>query len=99
MARNMGCEEAVMGNEPVRPEDVLPDGADGTEIDGAYVRKGSVAAFIGNVRALAEAESSTPRWAAIVAQLRELKPALDRIGVLEVFEIRDPVLRALVDGL
>ena len=88
-----------MSNQPVRPEDVLPDGVEGSEFGGEYVRKGSVAAFIGNVRALAEVEPSSAQWAAIVGQLRELKPALVRIGVLEVFEIRDPRLRALVDGL
>jgi len=88
-----------MGNQPVKPEDVLPDGAEGTEFGGEYVRKGSVAAFIGNVRALAEVESSGAQWEAIVRQLRELKPALVRIGVLDVFEIRDPEVRALVDGL
>ena len=88
-----------MGNQPVKPEDVLPDGAEGTEFAGEYVRKGSVAAFIGNVRALAEVESSSAQWEAIVQQLRELKPALVRIGVLDVFEIRDPEVRALVDGL
>jgi hypothetical protein len=98
-ARKLESEEDVMGNEPVKPEDVLPDGVEGGEFDGAYVRKGSVAAFVGNVRALSEAEPSTPQWEAIVGQLRELKPALDRIGVLEVFEIRDPAVRALLDGL
>jgi hypothetical protein len=92
-------EEDVMGDQPVRPEDVLPDGAEGTEYGGEYVRKGSVAAFVGNVQALSGVEPSTPQWEAIVAQMRELKPALDRIGVLEVFEIRDPAVRALVDGL
>ncbi|HEY0494286.1 MAG TPA: hypothetical protein VGD48_01005 [Kutzneria sp.] len=88
-----------MGNQPVRPEDVLPDGAEGTEFGGEYVRKGSVAAFIGNVHALAEVEPSSAQWEAIVRQLRELKPALVRIGVLDVFEIRDPAVRALVDSL
>ena len=85
--------------KPVKPQDVLADGQECAEFDGVSVRKGSVAAFIGNVRALAEAEPSTPQWDEIVSQLRELKPALGRIGVLDVFEIRDPELRELVDGL
>lgn len=86
-------------SKPVKPEDVLPDGREYADFDGMSVRKGSVAAFIGNVHALAEVEPSSPRWREIVAQLRELKPALEGIGVLEVFELRDPELRALVDGL
>jgi hypothetical protein len=85
--------------KPVKPADVLPDGQDGTEMYGEYVRKGSVAAFVGNVRALAATEPSTPQREAIVAELRELKPALERIGVLEVFELRDPEVRALVQAL
>jgi hypothetical protein len=85
--------------EPVKPEDVLPDGVEGSEFDGAYVRKGSVAAFVANVRALAGVKPSTAQWDAIVAQLQELKPALLRVGVLDVFEVRDPELRALIDGL
>jgi hypothetical protein len=88
-----------MANQPVRPEDVLPDGDEGTEFGGEYVRKGSIAAFIANVNALAEVEPSSAQWEAIVEQLRELKPALVRIGVLDVFEIRDPEVRTLVDGL
>ena len=86
-------------NKPVTPQDVLADGQEYAEFEGVSVRKGSVAAFIGNVRALAEVEPSGPRWTEIVEQMRELKPALIRIGVLDVFEIRDPQLRALVDDL
>lgn len=86
-------------NKPVKPEDVLPDGQEYAEFEGVSVRKGSVAAFVGNVRALAAVEPSSPQWDEIVAQLRELKPVLARIGVLEVFEVRDPELRALVDSL
>lgn len=86
-------------SKPVTPQDVLADGQEGAEFDGAYVRKGSVAAFVGNVRALAGTEPNGPEWHAVVAQLRELKPALARVGVLEVFEIRDPKVRELVDGM
>ncbi|QUQ68388.1 hypothetical protein [Kutzneria sp. CA-103260] len=86
-------------NKPVKPQDVLADGQEYAEFDGVSVRKGSVAAFIGNVHALAEVEADGPQWVEIVAQLRELKPALIRIGVLDVFEIRDPKLRELVDSL
>jgi hypothetical protein len=38
------------------------------------VRKGSVAEFIGNVRALAGAEAGSPQWVAIVERTRELNP-------------------------
>jgi hypothetical protein len=42
-------------------------------------------------------EPSSPQWREIAAQMRELWPALERIGVLEVFELRDPELRVLVE--
>jgi len=32
------------------PQDVLPDGAEGAEFHGEYVRKGTIAAFIANAR-------------------------------------------------
>lgn len=86
-------------SKPVKPEDVLADGEEYADFGGASIRKGSVAAFIGNVRALAEAEPSSPQWHEIVAQMWALKPALERIGVLDVFEVRDPELRALVENL
>jgi len=86
-------------SKPVKPQDVLADGQEYAEFDGASVRKGAVAAFIGNVHALAGVEPNGPRWTEIVDQMRELKPALIGIGVLDVFEIRDPRLRALVDDL
>ncbi|MFI9380500.1 hypothetical protein [Kutzneria sp. NPDC052558] len=86
-------------NKPVKPEDVLADGQEYAEFGGVSVRKGSVAAFVGNVQALAEVEPGSAQWTEIVDQMRELKPALERIGVLGVFEIRDPEVRALVEGL
>jgi len=69
-----------MSNQPVRPEDVLPDGVEGSEFGGEYVRKGSVAAFIGNVRALAETEPNSAEWDEIVAQLR----GWEELGVEQV---------------
>ena len=86
-------------NKPVKAEDVLPEGQEYAEFGGVPVRKGSIAAFIGNVQALAEVEPRSARWDEIVSQMRELKPALTRIGVFDVFELRDAEMRDLIDGL
>ncbi|MFF8373257.1 hypothetical protein ACF05W_31150 [Streptomyces lydicus] len=83
----------------VRPEDVLPAGLDSTAINGRTVRKGSVAAFVANAVRLDDLAEGTAEYAALVAQLRELAPALRTIGLLDVFEPRSPVVgRILADA-
>jgi hypothetical protein len=37
---------------PITPQDVLADGPEGDRFEGTYVRKGSIAAFIANVKLL-----------------------------------------------
>jgi hypothetical protein len=76
--------------KPTTPEDVLADGADGTMINGTYVRKGSIAAFILNAKLLSGVASDSPEFRTIAAQIRSLKPALDALDLFEVFTVRDP---------
>lgn len=83
-------------HKPVRPEDVLPDGIDSGVLNGVQVRKGSVAAFVANAKALDHLPLGAPGREAIVAQLRTLIPVVAAVGVFEVFEPRSPELRALV---
>ena len=78
----------------MRPEDILPENVNQVTIAGVDVRKGTVAAFVANARLL---EAGTNAEAE--ADLRALVPALRALGILEVFEIRDPRLRALVAGV
>ncbi|MFH8681057.1 hypothetical protein [Streptomyces lydicus] len=83
----------------VRPEDVLPAGIDSTAINGHTVRKGSVAAFVANAVRLDDLTEGAAEYAALLAQLRELAPALRTIGLLDVFEARSPVVgRILADA-
>jgi hypothetical protein len=80
----------------VKPEDMLPDNVDVGTWKGVEVRKGTIAAFIENARALTALESGTTAHDEVVAQLRATMPALEAVGVFEVFELRTPLLRELL---
>ncbi|MDI9933304.1 hypothetical protein QM588_23055 [Rhodococcus sp. IEGM 1354] len=87
-----------MTSHSVRPEDVLPDGAERATFDGHPIRKGTVAAFIANAQALRDVEPGTAAHDELIATLKELAPQLAAIGVFEVFEPRDPQIAHLVDA-
>ncbi|GAA1715419.1 hypothetical protein [Streptomyces yatensis] len=80
----------------VRPEDVLPAGVDSTAINGKTVRKGSVAAFVSNAIRLNDLTEGTPEYTAVVAQMRELTPALRTIGLFEVFQPLSPEVERIL---
>lgn len=82
----------------MRAEDVLADDVNEVKIDGAIVRKGSVGAFLANARLLAPMAADAPERAAIVDDIRDLMPALRALGLFEVFELRDPALRAVIEA-
>jgi hypothetical protein len=77
-----------MSEQPVRPEDLLPAGVDSGVINGTEVRKGSVAAFVANAKRLETVDPAADEYAALVSQLRALKPALQAVGLLDVFAPR-----------
>lgn len=80
----------------VKPEDILPDGRNVVEANGIRVRKGSVGAFLANVRILADRDAASGARELARAQLVELVPALAAIGLFDVFAIRDAELAELV---
>jgi len=81
----------------VDPRDVLPDDRDSAEIAGVTVRKGSVGAFMANVRILQDSASSDSDRAAAEEALSRLVPALQALGLFDLFAIRDPRIAALVE--
>jgi hypothetical protein len=86
-------EERLM---PTTPQDVLPDGAEGGYFGGTYVRKGSVGAFIANAKALGRLAPGSAEYEEVASQMQSLKPALDAIGLFDVFDIRDQAVAAIV---
>ncbi|XVV16068.1 hypothetical protein ACQP2X_17455 [Actinoplanes sp. CA-131856] len=80
----------------VKPEDMLPDNVDVGTWKGVEVRKGTIAAFIENARALNALEPGIPAYDEIVTQLRATVPSLEAVGLFEIFELRSPRLRELL---
>ncbi|MGF0311290.1 MULTISPECIES: hypothetical protein [Nocardiaceae] len=87
-----------MSSHSVRPEDVLPDGAESASFDGLEIRKGTVAAFVANARALDDAEPGTEAHRELLATLEDLAPQLAAIGLFAVFEPRNPQIAQLVEA-
>jgi hypothetical protein len=85
---------------PIRPEDVLPDGVESRSFAGTAVRKGSVAAFVANAALLGQLAEGSAEYRVVADQLRALAPALEAVGVLEVFAPRsERIARILEDAL
>jgi len=80
----------------VRPEDVLPDEVDVGTLNGVSVRKGSIGAFVANVKLLEGLDPSAPGYREVVDQLRALVPAVRAVGVFDVLALRSPVLAEII---
>lgn len=83
--------------QPIRPEDVLPEGDNTASVGDVPVRKGTIAAFVSNAKALENLPEGRPEYDAVVAQLRALAPGLRAVGLLDVFTPRSPTIAALLD--
>jgi hypothetical protein len=83
----------------MKAHEVLPDGVDTLERNGKVLRKGSVAAFIATVKVLEAPETPPDAILTAEADLRELVPVLVEVGLFDVFEVRSPRIRAIVDAL
>jgi len=82
----------------MRAHDILPDHLDEARIGGMAVRKGSVAAFLANARALSDPQTADAARAEAEQHIREALPALRAVGLFDVLEIRDARLRAWVES-
>ncbi|WP_246794964.1 hypothetical protein [Burkholderia perseverans] len=82
----------------MQAEQLLPDGINEVELNGVTVRKGTVGAFLANVRVLGTPDAPQAAREAARADIAAALPALRVLGLFEVFEIRDPALRAWVEA-
>jgi hypothetical protein len=80
----------------VRPDQLFPRGADGVEVDGVHVRKGSVAAFIQNALTLDGDRAPAEERADAAHDLQALVPAMRAINLFDVFDLRSRVVAELV---
>ena len=83
----------------MRADQILPDHVNHGQFSGVTIRKGTVAAFLANARAWADARAGVDERAQAQAQIVEDLPALRALGLFEVLDIRDERLRAFVEGL
>ncbi len=83
----------------MKAQDVLPDGMDQGNFNGVAVRKGTVGAFLANARVCSDPGASEEAAAAARADIQEALPALRALGLFEVLQLRDPVLRAWIEAL
>jgi hypothetical protein len=81
----------------MRPEEILPDDVNEVSLDGVRVRKGSVAAFLANARIVVDAASTDEARRTAEAHIADLVPSLVALHLFDVFDVRDPRIRALVE--
>ena len=70
-----------MTSQSIRPEDILPDGIDSTELNGKTVRKGTIAAFLANAEILEDAKVSEEIKQAALTTMKKLAPDVIAIGL------------------
>ena len=77
----------------MQAQDVLPDGQDFVVRNGLALRKGSVGAFLANAQVLQDPTATAEARRAAERDLVSLLPALEALGLFDVFELRSPALR------
>ena len=78
--------------EPVLPEHLMPDAHNFAELNGITVRKGTMGAFLANLRILSGMSPDAPGRQAIIDQLRQGIPTMRENGLFELFTFRSPEL-------
>jgi hypothetical protein len=78
--------------EPVLPEHLLPDDKSFAEMNGITIRKGTMGAFLANLRILSDMPSDAPDREAIVEQVRQALPTMRENGLFELFILRSSEL-------
>jgi hypothetical protein len=82
----------------MRATDMLADDQDERVVGGVSVRKGSVGAFLVNARILSDPAATLEERQMAERDIVELLPALRALGLFDIFEIKDEMLRALVNA-
>ncbi len=80
----------------MRAEDILADDTNEATFEGVTVRKGTVGAFLANVRVWSNPGASVDDQRLAEQEIIQSLPALKAIGLLDVFEPKDGRLRELI---
>ncbi|NVK72752.1 MAG: hypothetical protein HWE24_04660 [Oceanospirillaceae bacterium] len=78
-----------------KPEDILPEDANQANLDGIHIRKGTVAAFLQNAKLWQDPNTTEEEKAKLFEAIKETLPALQVLGMFEVFQFQNKVLRTL----
>ncbi|MGL6243528.1 hypothetical protein [Pseudomonas sp.] len=81
----------------MRAEDLLPDDLNQGLFNGITVRKGTVGAFLINARLLINPQTPDDQRTAATKDILQALPALRALGLFELMEVRDQVLRELCE--
>lgn len=81
----------------VKPEDILAEDQNYLEKDGLKLRKGSVAAFLANIKIVEDRSASEPQKQQAWAALQELVPTLKALGIPEFVVFKNSKVQALFD--
>jgi hypothetical protein len=81
----------------MRAEDLLPDDQNQGQFKGTVVRKGTVGAFLINARTLSDPQTPESQRLAATQDILQALPALRALGLFELMQVRDPVLRTLCE--
>src|SRR5471032_1742201 len=75
-------------NHIMRAQDLLPDHIDGVDLNGVAVRKGTVGAFLHNARSYLAPDTPPADRAVAEAHMTEALPAMQALGLFDVFDTR-----------
>jgi antirestriction protein ArdC len=81
----------------MRAEDLLPDDLNQGQFNGTVVRKGTVGAFLINARMLIDPQTPEDQRTAATQDILQALPALRALGLFELMQVRDPLVRALCE--
>jgi len=78
--------------ELVLPEHLMPDDKSFVEVNGITICKGTMRAFLANLRILSSMPRDAPDREAVVEQVRQALPTMRENGLFELFTFRSPEL-------
>ena len=81
---------------PIRPEDVLADGADSASINGTIVRKGTIAAFLANSDIIEDPVATPAQIEDAICTMKELASAVIAIGLHKHVTFKNPKIEQIL---
>ena len=84
-------------NFGVKPEDILSDSENTTNINGLTIRKGSIAAFLKNIDIIENPETTEQQMSKVIDAMKELVPAVVASGLFKHAVFKNLTVQNLLD--